>query len=195
MEEANDEPHYILLSNRYFTVYEYGRRILLSGQLPPELDGQRGIKARTWRAYHRRMAQMPPWERAERYQQMIAQLGFQSIRALARATGEDHSRMARILKVLELPESVLAVLRAHAGHANIRAHFTERRLRELVRQNQREVTILREINQVLQGPPLMKPGPHTYRYLPTYRRFSIPKATEVDKELQVIPMTRGALHR
>ncbi|MBI3021966.1 MAG: hypothetical protein HYY59_08210 [Candidatus Omnitrophica bacterium] len=55
-----------------------------------------------------------------------------------------------MLTVQELPECVLAVLRAHANHARIRAHFTERYLRQLVKENRDEKAILEEIDQVLQ---------------------------------------------
>ena len=151
MQEACEEPPYIILPNEYFTVYEHGRRNLLSGLQPPELNGQRGIRARAWRAYQHRMRQEPPWERAERYRRMMQAQGSQSIRVLARAIGEDHSRMARVLKVLELPERVLVALRDHTGHPRVRAHFTEKRLRQLVQQAPGEATILHKIEQVVQG--------------------------------------------
>ena len=93
----------------------------------------------------------PPWERAERYRRIMQGQGSNSIRAFSRAIGEDHSRMAQVLTVQELPERVLAVLRTHANHARIRAHFTEKRLRQLVRENQPEASILREIEQVFHG--------------------------------------------
>ena len=149
MDEADEEPPYIILPDKYFTVYEHGRRTLLSGQLPPDLASERGIRVRAWRAYQRRMSQEPPWERAERYQQMISQQGFRSIRALARATGEDHSRLAKVLKILELPPSALEALRHNADNARLRAHFTERRLRQMVRKRSGKAAILREIQQVL----------------------------------------------
>jgi hypothetical protein len=151
MEEAGEEPPYILLSNKYFTIYEHGRRHLLSGQLPPDLASQHGIRVRSWRAYQRRMSQEPPWGRAQRYQLMIAQQGFRSIRALARATGENHSRLAKVLKILELPPGALEALKRNSDSARIRARFTERRLRELVRQDQCEAAILREIKQTIRG--------------------------------------------
>lgn len=57
--------------------------------------------------------------------------GLKTIRAVARVTGEDHSRVARVLKVLELPEPVLQYLRSHDSPAIV-GYFTEKRLRELV---------------------------------------------------------------
>ncbi len=151
MEEAGEEPPSIILPNEDFTVYEHSRQNLLSGQPPTALDGQHGIRARAWRAHQHRMDQEPPWERAERYRRMMQEQNSRNIRALARAIGEDHSRIARILKILELPERALAVLQEHASHPRVRAYFTEKRLRQLVRQNRGEAAILREIEQVAQG--------------------------------------------
>jgi hypothetical protein len=109
------------------------------------------VTARDWDAYLNRMSEEPPWERAWRYRLMMSQQGFKSIRALALAIREDYSRVARVLQILKLPESVLAALRAHADHPRIRARFTEKRLRQLVKENADEAAILREIDQVAQG--------------------------------------------
>lgn len=151
MEEADEEPPYLILRNEYFTVYKHRRRKLLSGQPPAALASQRGINARAWRAYQRRMSQEPPWERAWRYRLMMSHQGFKSIRTLALALKEDHSRVARVLQILKLPEVVLAALRTHAAHPRVRARFTEKHLRQLVRENRPEATILHEIDQVAQG--------------------------------------------
>jgi len=93
----------------------------------------------------------PPWERAQRYQRTMRENGYRSIRALARATGEDHSRMARVLRVSKLPEAVLAALREHAGNARVRAYFTEKRLRQMVAKKRTETAMLREIERVTGG--------------------------------------------
>ena len=66
------------------------------------------MSARDWQAYLNRMSEEPPWERAWRYRLMMSQQGFKSIRALAWAIREDHSRVARVLQILKLPERVLA---------------------------------------------------------------------------------------
>jgi len=67
----------------------------------------------------------PVWERAERYRRLMQEKGYKSIRELARAVGEDHSRVARVLKVLDLPEAVLAELRKHS--TNARNRFSRRK--------------------------------------------------------------------
>lgn len=151
MEEASDQPPSVILINPYFVVYTGRRRKLISGKPPPGHPAERPVTARDWQAYINRMSEEPPWERAWRYRLMLSQQGFKSIRALALAIREDHSRVARILQILKLPERVLAALRAHADHPRIRAHFTEKRLRQLVRQNRAEAAILLEIEQVAQS--------------------------------------------
>ena len=80
---------------------------------------------------------------------MMQENGYRSIRALARAAGEDHSRIARVLEVLELPEGVLAALRDHSANARVRAHCTEKRLRQMVTNKHSEAAILREIERVI----------------------------------------------
>ena len=151
MEEASERPPYTLMIDNYFAVYRGRRRKLISGKPPPGLPCERPVSARDWQAYLNRMSEEPPWERAWRYRLMMSHQGFKSIRALAWALKEDHSRVARVLQILKLPEPVLAVLRTHAGHPRVRAHFTEKRLRQLVRENQPEAEILREIEQVAQS--------------------------------------------
>jgi hypothetical protein len=54
-----------------------------------------------------------------------------------------------VLKVLELPEGVLAALREHSGNARVRAHFTEKRLRQMVAKKRSEAFMLREIARVM----------------------------------------------
>ena len=151
MEEVVERPLSILMIDNYFAVYRKRRRVLISGKAPLGLGGHRPPQARAWQAYQHRMHQEPPWERAERYRQTLQAQGSPSIRALARTLREDHSRIAKILKILELPKSALEALRCNSDNARLRARFTERRLRQMVRQGQRESTILPEIEQVLQG--------------------------------------------
>lgn len=54
-----------------------------------------------------------------------------------------------MLKVLELPERVLAALREHSGNARVRAYFTEKRLRQMVMRKRSETAMLREIERVV----------------------------------------------
>lgn len=148
MDEAVERPPYMLMIDEYFTVYQRRRRRIVSGEAPAGVNGGRPIHMREWRVYQNRMNDEPAWERAERYRQMMQENGYRSIRALARAIGEDHSRIARVLKVLHLPEGVLVALRDHSQDVRFRAHFTEKRLRQMVTRSRSEAAILREIEQI-----------------------------------------------
>jgi hypothetical protein len=140
----------MLMIDSYFTVYQGRRRTIVTGEAPEGLPAGRPPQERTWRACRNRMSEEPPWERAERFRRLMEEKGYRSIRALARAIGEDHSRLARVLKVLDLPEAVLAALREHTDDVRVRAHFTEKRLRQLAAKKPCEDTILFEIQSVLQ---------------------------------------------
>lgn len=149
MDEVPDRPPFMLMIDNYFTVYQGRRRALVTGEAPAGLPADRPPQERTWRACRNRMNEEPPWERAERLRRLMEEKGYRSIRALARAIGEDHSRLARVFKVLDLPEAALAALREHAGNVRVRAHFTEKRLRQLAAKKRSAKAILREIQKVL----------------------------------------------
>jgi hypothetical protein len=151
MDEVPDRPPFMLMIDSYFTVYQGRRRAIVTGQAPAGLPANRPPQERAWRACQNRMNEEPAWERAERYRRLMEEKGYRSIRALARATGEDHSRLARVFKVLDLPEAALAALREHAGDVRVRAHFTEKRLRRMAAKKLDERAILREIHRVVQG--------------------------------------------
>lgn len=153
MDEVPDRPPFMLMIDSYFTVYQGRRRAIVTGEAPAGLPAGRPPQARAWRTYRNRMSEEPPWERAERYRRIMEEKGYRSIRALARATGEDHSRLTRVLKVLELPKAVLAALREHAGDVRVWAHFTEKRLRRMAARKLNERTILCEIRRVVQEAP------------------------------------------
>jgi hypothetical protein len=148
LEEATERPPYMLMIDDYFTVYQRRRRRLVSGKPPAGVNSERPMHMRDWRVCQNRINDEPAWERAERYRQMMRENGYRSIRALARANGEDHSRIARVLKVLHLPEGVLIALRNHSQDVRVRAHFTEKHLRYLATKKRSETAILREIELV-----------------------------------------------
>lgn len=153
MEEAEVEPPHMLLIDEYFLVYKNRRRVFVSGQEPQVLEqaGQRGIPGRAWRAYQNLMAREPAWDRAERYRHLMVEGGHSSVRALARAIGEDFSKVSRALKILDLPAAVLEALRRHGAETRVRAHFTEKRLRVALAGPYPQ-DLLAEIDAVRQGP-------------------------------------------
>lgn len=87
--------------------------------------------SRRERQYQSYLDRVRPVARAEFYRRLMERQGLKSTRVVARVTGEDRSRVARVLKILELPEPVLQYLRSHDSPAIV-GYFTEKKLRELV---------------------------------------------------------------
>lgn len=97
----------------------------------PEVLGDGSVTERAWHNYQAYLNRVRPVARAEFYKRLLERNGCKSIRALSRITGEDHSRIARVLKVLELPEPILDYLRTCDIPAVV-GYFTEHRLRDLI---------------------------------------------------------------
>lgn len=115
---------------------------------PQELP-EGSVDQRSWHQYQAYLSRIRPIARADFYRRLMASRGLKSIRALAKLTGEDWSRVARMLKLLELPEPVLEFLRNH-DTAEIAATFTERKLRELIALGQPR-RIWQEFQRLLRG--------------------------------------------
>ena len=106
------------------------RKVVFHLDHKPEVLGDGGTRQRAWQTYQSYLGRVRVVARADFYKRLMARHGCKSVRALARITGEDWSRIARILKILELPAPVLDYLRTHDSPALVRC-FTEKRLHEL----------------------------------------------------------------
>jgi len=102
-------------------------------ELDPKPDALSGktVDGRAWKGYQAYLGRIRPWARADFYKRLMERQGCQSVRALARITGEAWSRVARVLKLLELPAPVLEYLRTHDSPDLVNC-FTERQLRALL---------------------------------------------------------------
>ena len=96
----------------------------------PEVLGDGGASQRAWQSYQSYLGRVRVVARADFYKRLMARHGCKTVRALARITDEDWSRIARILKILELPVPVLDYLRTHDSPALVRC-FSEKFLHEL----------------------------------------------------------------
>ncbi len=106
------------------------RKVVELGERPGGLPDGSTVTERAWKRYQAYLNRVSPIDRADFYAR-LRERGFGSVRAMAQVTGEDWSRVARLLKLLELPGSVLGYLRTHKDPATVAA-FSERRLRELL---------------------------------------------------------------
>jgi len=73
-----------------------------------------------------------PIKKAEYYERLMQSTGASSIRQLAEITGEDWSYIAKLLKILDLPEGIREYLR-NPNEPEVFKYFHLRRLLELVR--------------------------------------------------------------
>jgi hypothetical protein len=87
------------------------RRLVLSPKPEDLPDGP--VDQHTWKRYQSYLRRVRPVDRSEFYKRLMERQGLKTTRVVARVTGEDHSRIARVLKILELPEPVLEYLRTH----------------------------------------------------------------------------------
>jgi hypothetical protein len=126
------DPVYRTLSlhSAFYTRYEHRQAVLELGDRPQSLDGGT-VDRRAWKAYQAYLSRVCPIERAEFYRRLMEQDGCKSVRAVAKTTGEDWSRVARALKVLDLPGPVLGYLKGHRS-PRLSSYFSERRLRQLL---------------------------------------------------------------
>jgi hypothetical protein len=113
----------------FFKRYNH-RQVVFHLDHKPQVLGDGGTSQRAWQTYQSYLGRVRVVARADFYKRLMARHGCKSVRALARITGEDWSRIARILKILELPAPVLDYLRTHDSPALVRC-FTERRLHDL----------------------------------------------------------------
>jgi hypothetical protein len=113
----------------FFKRYNH-RQVVFHLDHKPEVLGVGGTSQRAWQTYQSYLGRVRVVARADFYKRLMARHGCKSVRALARITGEDWSRIARILKILELPGPVLDYLRTHDSPALVRC-FNERCLHEL----------------------------------------------------------------
>lgn len=105
-------------------------RVLELSRKPKDLpDGP--VDQRSWKQYQSYLSRIRPVARADFYKRLMERQGLKTVRAVAKVTGEDWSRIAKVLKILELPDPVLEYLRTHDSPDVVQC-FTEARLRELL---------------------------------------------------------------
>jgi hypothetical protein len=70
-------------------------------------------------------------------------LGLNSIRGLAKITGEDWSYIAKIIRTLDLPETIKDFLRSNKNDPAILQFFHLRKLLDIVRQGEERQQLAR----------------------------------------------------
>ena len=129
----------------FFIVIDNFKRIFCLGARPEDLADIDTINKRIWkkhRYYLYRLAQFP-LDKAEYYQRLKEVHAVNTIRGLSEVTGENWSYIAKILRVLSLPELIKDFLRNNKNDPAIVKFFNLRKLLEIVRQGEEKSQLVR----------------------------------------------------
>jgi hypothetical protein len=84
-----------------------------------------------------------PLDKAEYYLRLKESQGVNSIRGLAKITGEDWSYIAKIIRTLDLPDSIKYFLRSNKSAPAILQFFHLRKLLDIVREGEERLQLAR----------------------------------------------------
>ncbi len=121
-------------SQAFYSIFNNRRQQIVFGERPEDLTDVHSIDKRIWEKHQTYLKRIEnfPLKKAAYYRKLRETTGVKSVRALSELTGEDWSYIARVLKTLELPESVRNFLKENQN-AEIVKQFHLRRLLEIVR--------------------------------------------------------------
>jgi len=129
----------------FYTIIRSARQKLCLGNRPGDLDHITTIEKRTWEKHltHLNRLERFPLDKAEYYLRLKESHGVTSVRGLANITGEDWSYIAKILRTLDLPESIKDFLRSNKSDPVILQFFHLRKLLDIVRQGEERQQLIR----------------------------------------------------
>ena len=121
-------------SQAFYSIFNNRRQQIVFGERPEDLSDVRSIDKRIWEKHQTYLKRIEnfPLKKAAYYRNIQETTGTKSVRALSEITGEDWSYIARVLKTLELPESIQRFLKDNQ-QPEIVKHFHLRRLLEILR--------------------------------------------------------------
>jgi len=106
------------------------------GERPSELSSTETVDQKVWKKHqaHLKRLENHPLKKAEYYRRLKESTGVSGVRGLAEITGEDWSYIAKVLRVLELPQGIRDFLISDPS-PDIVKNFNLRCLLELVHLN------------------------------------------------------------
>ena len=139
----------------FYTIVRSARQKYCLGERPEDLEHIATIEKRALERHsaHLNRLERFPLDKAEYYLRLKESHGINSIRGLAKITGEDWSYIAKIIRTLELPEPIKDFLRSNKSDLTILQFFHLRRLLDIVRQGEERLQLarFRELVQELEG--------------------------------------------
>jgi hypothetical protein len=139
----------------FYTIIKSFRQKYCLGERPEDLNHIATIEQRTWEKHltHLNRLERFPLDKAEYYLRLKESQGVNSIRGLAKITGEDWSYVAKIIRTLELAEPIKEFLRSNKNDPAILQFFHLRKLLDIVRQGEerQQLTRFRGMIEELEG--------------------------------------------
>ena len=129
----------------FFIVIENFKRKFCLGIRPEDLANIDTIDKRVWKRhsyYLNRLAQFP-LDKAEYYQRLKEPHAVNTVRGLSQITGEDWSYIAKIFRILTIPELIKDFLQNNKSNPSIVKFFNLRRLLDIVRQGEEQLQLAR----------------------------------------------------
>jgi len=129
----------------FYKIIKSARQKFCLGERPEDLGHIARIERRAWEKHlaHLNRLERFPLDKAEYYLRLKESHGVNSVRRLARITGEDWSYIAKILRTLDLPESIKDFLRSNKSDPAILQFFHLRKLLDIVRQGEERLQFAR----------------------------------------------------
>ena len=129
----------------FYTIIRSFRQKVCLGERPEDLDHIATIEQRTWEKHltHLNRLERFPLDKAEYYLRLKESHGVNSVRGLAKITGEDWSYIAKIIRTLDLPDSIKDFLRNNKSDPAILQFFHLRKLLDIVRQGEERQQLIR----------------------------------------------------
>ncbi len=130
----NSEARIFKFSQPFYSIFNQRRQQIVFGERPEDLRGVETIDKRIWEKHQTYLSRIEsfPLKKAAYYRNLQESTGVKSVRGLSEITGEDWSHIARVLKTLELPDSIQSFLKDNQ-QPEIVKHFHLRHLVEIVR--------------------------------------------------------------
>ena len=142
---ANVQPRTYWWEFPFYTIIRSFRQKFCLGERPEDLDHIATIEQRTWEKHltHLNRLERFPLDKAEYYLRLKESHGVNSVRGLAKITGEDWSYIAKIIRTLDLPDSIKDFLRNNKSDPAILQFFHLRKLLDIVRQGEERQQLIR----------------------------------------------------
>lgn len=122
-----------IFKQTFYGIFQHGKKQILSGKRPSQLTDVETIDQKILKKHSVYLTRLEsfPLKKAAYYHQLKESTGVQTVRGLSEITGEDWSYIAKLLRILNLPQGIREFLTKNP-FPEIVKHFHLRCLLEIV---------------------------------------------------------------